>query len=209
MDVQIKKKKISAGFLDKYCDLVTSDMTCSTVCLLSLLHCCLYLSLEPSLFPFRCGFRTDGQRNAGWSSSVLSAPGAMLFSEDHGGWGHWAADSTSLISLALGDMATMEVWERKKTLLFIIPSPFKHTTNCPSYTAQKHIFQATLRQITNPLPHLEITKDSLSPYSPFSPSPSLTYFTTPSPIYPPIPSFLLIFLSVSFFPIKNMYHRDC
>lgn len=97
----------------------------------------------------------------------------------------------------------------KKNLLFIIPSPFKHTTNCPSYTAQKHIFQATLRQITNPLPHLEITKDSLSPYSPFSPSPSLTYFTTTSPIYPPIPSFLLIFLSVSFFPIKNMYHRDC
>lgn len=117
---------------DNYCKILTLNIMCSTVCL----HCNLYSSLHPSLFPFRCGFRTDGQRNVGWSSSVPSGPGAMLFSEAQGGWGRWAADSTNLISLALGDTVTMEVWE--KNIHF--SSPFINTTSCPSYTAQKHIF---------------------------------------------------------------------
>lgn len=152
-NVQIYTKKILISEVLAWinilnCQFGISDITCSTVCLLSLLYCNLYLSSHPSLFPFRCGFRTDGQRNVGWSSSVPSVPGGMLSSEGRGGWGRWAADLTSLISLALGDTATMEVWEEKNPPRIHFSSPFIHTANCPSYTAQKHIFQATLKSQT-------------------------------------------------------------
>lgn len=181
------------------CQLLTSDITCSTAFFIVADIC-----LSIHVFPFRCGFRTDGQRNVGWSSSVPLALGAMLFSEDQGGWGRWVADLTSLISLALGDTATMEVWEKKEPPSIHFPFPV-YSHNQLSFIHRTKAYFSGNAQITDPLPHLEMTKDSPSPYSLLFPSPSLTYSP---PTHPPthlIPSFL----SISFFPIKNVYYRDC
>lgn len=89
----------------------------------------------------------------------------------------------------------------KKVLLFIFTSFYTH--NQLSFIHSTKAFFSANTQITDPFPHLEITKDS--PYSCVSPSLSLTYSTTPSPTFPPIPSFLSIVPSFSNPFLLRMY----